>query len=55
MGDENLPEVVQEIGGGDLAITRDPDLVLAEAQRAARALKSVIEGKAKKVIFNRKQ
>jgi len=35
----------------DMAITRKPDLVLAEAQDAARALKSVIDAKPKKVVI----
>ena len=37
-----------------LAIQRAPDLVLAEATRAAKALKEIIEGKEKKVTFNGK-
>lgn len=37
-----------------LALNRAPDLVLAEAHKAAKALTEVIEGKAKKVVFNGK-
>jgi hypothetical protein len=39
----------------ELVLTRAPDIVLAEAQRAARALKDVLEAKPKKVIFNDEQ
>ena len=36
----------------DLALNRDPDVVLAEATKAAQALKRVIDNKPKKVIIN---
>ena len=35
-----------------MAVSRQPEIVLAEAQKAARALKDVIEAKPKKVVFN---
>ena len=41
--------------GGSLEVGRDPVLVLAEAQKAAAALKDVIERKTKKVMFNGEQ
>jgi hypothetical protein len=37
-----------------LAVSRSPDIVLKEAQRAAKALSKVIEGKPKKLVFNGK-
>jgi hypothetical protein len=40
--------------GTDLAVSREPSVVLAEASRAAQALKGVIDNKAKKVTFNGK-
>ena len=36
----------------DMAISREPEIVLAEAHRAAHALKKVIDAKPKKVMFN---
>lgn len=54
MGNEALavyqPEVCES-----LAITRAPEIVLAEAKKAAAALGDVIRGKAKPVIFNGEQ
>ena len=41
--------------GGALEVGRDPTLVLAEAQKAAAALRAVIEKKTKKVMFNGEQ
>lgn len=38
----------------NLAIERDPELVLTEAHKAAQALKRVIDAKPRKVIFNQK-
>lgn len=38
----------------DLALSREPEIVLAEAQRAAQALKKVIDAQEKKVVFNGK-
>jgi hypothetical protein len=40
------------LGAPDLIVTRAPELVLAEAQRAARALKDVLDAKPRKVILN---
>jgi hypothetical protein len=37
-----------------LAVNRPPDMVLKEAQKAAKALAKVIEAKPKKVVFNGK-
>lgn len=39
----------------DLSVVREPEAVLAEAQKAAAALKEVISKKAKPVIFNGEQ
>ena len=39
----------------DLAVSRDPDIVLEEATKAARALQKVISAKPKKVIINGEQ
>lgn len=36
-------------------VTRAPEVVLAEATKAAKALKTVIDGKARKVMFNGEQ
>ena len=58
-------ESVEEVGGAlvvqgemvpdQIAVRRDPALVLAEATKAAKALKSVMDGKAKKVVMNGEQ
>lgn len=52
------PEIQQAIikapHENSLAVERDPDKVLAEAKKAAQALKRVIDAKPKKVIFNGK-
>jgi hypothetical protein len=44
-----LPAVAPQM---DITIVRAPDIVLAEARKAARALKDVIEAKPHKVMFN---
>ena len=41
--------------GGALMLTRTPDEILSEAQKAATALSRVIAGKKKKVMFNGEQ
>jgi hypothetical protein len=55
MGEEGAVAVRQDQFG--IALTRDPNKILAEAHRAARALKDVIESKPKeeKVIMGGKQ
>src|SRR5208282_3745288 len=37
-----------------MSIAREPEVVLAEARRAAKALQEVIESKPDKVVFNKK-
>lgn len=52
-----MPEEVQALTiqpKDALALGRAPDLVLDEAKKAADAISKVIEGKAKKVVFNGK-
>lgn len=44
-----------EVAGNEMAILRDPKLVLDEARNAAAALKAVIANKARPVMFNGKQ
>lgn len=39
----------------DIGLTRDPKVVLAEAQSAAKALKTVLDAKPKKVMMNGEQ
>lgn len=48
---DTLPAISEAIRQ-DIGINRPPDVVLAEAQRAARALKDVIDKKPRKVVFN---
>ena len=50
-----IEEQAIELHHGDLVITRAPDVVLSEAQKAAKALAEVIKGKKKPVIFNGEQ
>lgn len=54
MGENDGTLVVQEVRH-DLSIAREPEAVLAEAQRAAKSLKDVIAKKEKPVIFNGQQ
>jgi hypothetical protein len=53
MNEEALA-VVEKQDMHALAVPRPPDVVLKEAQKAAKALSKVIEGKPKKVVFNGK-
>src|SRR5690242_5189278 len=54
------PEYIQEediqaltvVPPAQMAVSRPPDVVLAEATEAAKALKAVIDNKPRKVIFN---
>jgi hypothetical protein len=46
---------IYEEGSRDIAIARDPVVVLEEAKRAAKALKDVISKKEKKVMMNGEQ
>lgn len=48
-------EVYKGVTGSDIVIARDPEVVLAEAQRAAAALQNVISKKKNKVVFNNEQ
>lgn len=48
---EQLP-AVQEPQAGDLMLARAPQAVLEDAQKAARALKDVIDKKPRRVTFN---
>jgi len=51
----DVPAVVTPAAVPDLAITRAPDVVLAEAHTAAKALTDVISKKAKPVKFGGEQ
>ena len=50
----NESEIVQ-VEDMQMAVSRPPEKVLAEAKQAAMALQSVIRGKAKPVKFNGEQ
>lgn len=45
-------ELVHMPPPAQMVVARPPDVVLAEATEAAKALKAVIDGKPKKVVFN---
>jgi len=51
---EDLPAVYEE-PQDTMVVAREPDMVLAEAQKAAKALTDVLSKKKKKVIFNGEQ
>lgn len=44
-----------EVVNTQMVVQRDPEVVLAEAHKAAKALQNVIANKAKKVVFNGEQ
>ena len=48
-------EIMVYEAAGDIQINRSPDVVLAEATEAAKALGTVLAGKKKKVIMNNEQ
>lgn len=56
---QNQPEVttqeIIQIPPEAMSLSRDPKIILAEAKRAATALKKVIDGRQKKLTFNGEQ
>jgi len=50
-----MSEEIEVYGNEAIAITRPPEMVLAEAQKAAKALTTVLKGKKKPVIINGEQ
>lgn len=55
MADEQEALQIFDSRPAQLMVSRPPEIVLEEAMKAARALKTVIDGKARKVIFNGEQ
>ena len=50
-----MSEELEVYGNESIAVTRPPEMVLAEAQKAAKALTTVLKGKKKPVIMNGEQ